>query len=69
MSNAIYKVPQPTNEVCLTYAPNSPEKKAVKAALKKMRSSKQDIPMVIGGKDVGLRKKAPWHHLMTTNIS
>ena len=64
MSNAIYKVPEVKNEVCLTYAPGSPEKKALKAALKSMRSKKRDIPMHIGGKEVYTENKvmmAPPH--------
>ncbi len=52
MSNAIFEVPLPVNEPCLNYAPGSKEKKEVKAALKNLRSTKIDIPMVIGGKEV-----------------
>ena len=52
MSNAIYFVPPATNEPCLNYAPGSPEKKEVKAVLKKLMSQKIDVPMIIGGKEV-----------------
>ncbi len=57
MSNAIYFVPPASNEPCLNYAPGSPEKKAVKAALGKLMSKKTDVPMVIGGKDVFTKNK------------
>jgi 1-pyrroline-5-carboxylate dehydrogenase len=59
MSNAFYNVPEVKNEPTLHYGPNSPEKKAVKAALKSMRSKKIDIPMVINGEDVFTKKKFP----------
>ena len=59
MTNAIYNVPATKNEPVYSYAPGSPERSAVKAALKKMRSKKIDIPMVIGGKDVYTKNKLP----------
>ncbi len=52
MSNAIFQVPVPKNEKVLSYAPGSPEKKAVKAALKLLKSQELDIPMTINGKKV-----------------
>ncbi|MFM2268127.1 MAG: L-glutamate gamma-semialdehyde dehydrogenase [Bacteroidota bacterium] len=57
MSNAIYHVPKATNEVVLNYAPNSPEKNALRAALKNARSTVQEIPMHIGGKHVFTAEK------------
>jgi 1-pyrroline-5-carboxylate dehydrogenase len=48
MSNAFFKVPQPVNEPVLMYAPNSPERKALKAALAEARSHTVEIPMYIG---------------------
>ncbi len=57
MSNAFYNVPEVKNEPCLNYGPDSPEKKAVKAALKTMRAKKMDIPMIIDGKEVFTKKK------------
>ncbi len=41
--------PVPPNEPILGYAPGSPEKKALKAALAKMAGEKPDVPHVIGG--------------------
>lgn len=52
MSNAIFQVPIPKNEKVLSYQPGSPEKKAVKAALKALKAKEIDISMTIGGKKV-----------------
>lgn len=57
MSNAIYKVPAAVNEPVLNYAPGSPERKALKAALAHMRSEVIDVPMYIDGKAVHTDKK------------
>jgi 1-pyrroline-5-carboxylate dehydrogenase len=51
MNNSI-KFPAAVNEPVLLYSPGSPEKKALKAALKEGRSRVADIPMYIGGKEV-----------------
>ena len=61
MSNAIFQVPVPTNEKVLSYKPGSPEKKAVKAALKKMKSKEIDIPMTINGKKVKTKNRISMH--------
>lgn len=45
-------VPLAVNEPVLNYAPNSPEKKSIKAALADMRSRIEDIPMYIGAQEV-----------------
>lgn len=52
MSDAILSIPTPDNEPVLSYAPNSPEKTALKAALKELRGSRLEIPCLIGGKEV-----------------
>ncbi|MBU8871979.1 MAG: L-glutamate gamma-semialdehyde dehydrogenase [Gemmatimonadales bacterium] len=52
MPNAVYQVPNPENEPVKGYAQGSPEKKEMKAALKKMAAEKIEIPMVIGGKEI-----------------
>ena len=44
--------PLPANEPVHHYAPGSPEKKRLKAALKELKSSKIDVPMYIGGDEV-----------------
>ena len=52
MSNAISLVPVAVNEPVLNYAPGSPERESLKAAIRKMRSEVRDIPMYINGKEV-----------------
>jgi 1-pyrroline-5-carboxylate dehydrogenase len=52
MSNAFYQVPKAVNEPLLGYKPNSPEKIALKLALKEAKSKQIDVPMYIGGKHV-----------------
>ncbi|MBX2938781.1 MAG: L-glutamate gamma-semialdehyde dehydrogenase [Ferruginibacter sp.] len=44
--------PLPANEPVLNYAPGSPEKAALKNALKELKSQKIDVPMYIGGEEV-----------------
>ena len=46
-----YRTPAPRNEPVLNYAPGSPERAALKAALAKMSGETIDIPVVIGGKE------------------
>ncbi|MEE8376864.1 MAG: L-glutamate gamma-semialdehyde dehydrogenase [Candidatus Aminicenantaceae bacterium] len=50
--NGIIKVPVPSTEPVLGYAPGSPEKASLKAQLKKMLSEEIEIPLIIGGKEV-----------------
>ncbi|MBN2198226.1 MAG: L-glutamate gamma-semialdehyde dehydrogenase [Candidatus Aminicenantes bacterium] len=50
--NAMVKIPIPTNEPILSYAPGTPEKKALKDQLQKMLSEQIEIPLVIGGREV-----------------
>lgn len=52
MPNEIFNVPVAVNEPVLNYAPGSPERALLKAAIKEARSQKADIPMYIGGKEV-----------------
>ncbi|MBS1150242.1 MAG: pruA [Myxococcaceae bacterium] len=46
------RVPTPVNEPVRSYAPGSPERAEVKAALQKQTAEKLDIPIVIGGKEI-----------------
>lgn len=52
MSNAFFEVPVATNEVVLSYAPGTPERADVEAALKAAKSKQIEVPMTIGGKKV-----------------
>ncbi len=61
MSNAYFEVPVAVNEPVLSYAPGSPEKKALKKALKELKSKTIDIPMFIGGKRVFTDEKLSIH--------
>jgi len=55
--SAIFEVPTPINEPVLTYAPGTPERKAIKEELQRQASSVVDIPLVIGGKEVHTETK------------
>ncbi|MEM8525920.1 MAG: L-glutamate gamma-semialdehyde dehydrogenase [Bacteroidota bacterium] len=57
MSNAFFKVPEAVNEPVLSYAAGSAERKEVKAAIKKLKSKKSDVPMYINGKEVRTKDK------------
>src|SRR2546425_9392875 len=50
--NAIPKIPVPTNEPVLSYAPGAPERIELKRTLKDLSSRQIEIPLVIGGKEV-----------------
>lgn len=52
MSNAFFQVPPAVNEPVLSYAPGTPERAAVVAAIQDLKSRQMDIPMYIGGKEV-----------------
>ena len=64
MAIGFFNVPTAVNEPVKNYAPGSPERKALKAALTQMRATKMDIPMHIGGKQIRTGNKvrmAPPH--------
>ncbi len=50
--NAIISIPTPFNEPVFSFAPGSPEKKALKKQLEKMLGEEIEIPLIIGGKEV-----------------
>jgi len=50
--NAIINIPTPFNEPVFSFAPGSPEKKALKKQLEKMLGEEIEIPLIIGGKEV-----------------
>ena len=52
MSNALMKVPVPSNEPVYSYAPGTEERESLKAQLKKMLDEEIEIPLIIGGKEV-----------------
>jgi 1-pyrroline-5-carboxylate dehydrogenase len=72
MLKGFFAVPKPQNEPVLNYAPGSPERAALKAALDEGRSKVWEIPMYIGGKEIHEGKRLevrPPHdhqHLLAT---
>jgi 1-pyrroline-5-carboxylate dehydrogenase len=61
MTDAIFNVPPPINEPIWAYAPGSPEKTALKAALAAAKSTQADIPMYIGGQHVRTDERVTMH--------
>lgn len=57
MATGFFNVPTPVNEPVKSYAPGSPERKAIQAALAEARSKQIDVPMYIGGEEVHTDKK------------
>ncbi|HEX8909603.1 MAG TPA: aldehyde dehydrogenase family protein, partial [Anaeromyxobacteraceae bacterium] len=53
-----FRVPTPHNEQVLSYAPGSPERKALKSRLAELSAQELEIPLVIGGKEVRTGKLA-----------
>jgi 1-pyrroline-5-carboxylate dehydrogenase len=56
--NSIPQVPLPRNEPVLGFAPGSPERTELKAALKVMAGEQIEIPLIIGGREVRTGKTA-----------
>ena len=61
MSNAFYEVPVAVNEPVLSYAPGSPEREELQAAVAHRRGKVLDIPMIINGKEVYTDHKVDIH--------
>ncbi|MEZ5964308.1 MAG: L-glutamate gamma-semialdehyde dehydrogenase [Planctomycetota bacterium] len=58
MSNAIPRVPAPSNEPVLSYAKGTPERTTLQTELERMRAEPIEIPLVIGGEAVRTGKTA-----------
>lgn len=52
LNNGVIRVPVPTNEPVYNYAPGSPEREKLEAALVTMASDNIEIPLIIGGEEV-----------------
>ncbi len=52
MATGFFNVPTPVNEPVKSYAPGSPERKSLQAALAEARAKQIDVPMYIGGEAV-----------------
>lgn len=59
MATGFFNVPPAINEPILSYAPGSPEKEELQAALKEARSKEIDVPMYIGSELVTTDNKKP----------
>ena len=47
-----FRLPPPTNEPVLSYAPGSAERAALRERLNELQSERIDLPLVIGGKEI-----------------
>jgi 1-pyrroline-5-carboxylate dehydrogenase len=61
MNLGYFSYPMPVNEPVHSYAPGSPERKALKQTLKELKSQQMDIPMYIGSGEVRTGKTVPIH--------
>jgi len=52
MNNAIFNLQRPANEHTMNYAPGCKERKALNSELDRLSSGLQDIPLIIGGKEI-----------------
>jgi 1-pyrroline-5-carboxylate dehydrogenase len=61
-----YRIPYPVNEPVYSYAPGTPEREKLKAALEEIKSKQIEMPLVIDGKEIRTDKKvkitAPHDH-------
>ena len=60
MSGTI-RVPAPENEPVHSYAPGTPERAALKAALTQVGGERPDIPLIIGGEEIRTGRTHPIH--------
>src|SRR5687768_11271236 len=61
MSLGYFNYPMPVNEPVHSYAPGTPEREALKKALKEMKKEAIDIPMYIGSQEVRTGNKVSIH--------
>jgi 1-pyrroline-5-carboxylate dehydrogenase len=52
VTNAAIQIPVPVNEPLLSYAPGTPERKALKAQLEEMLGNEIEVPILVGGKEI-----------------
>lgn len=61
MSNAIFSVPKAVNEPIYAYAPNTPERVMLQAALGELKSKQLEIPMTIDGQKISTQNRVAIH--------
>ena len=72
MNNAIYNFREPKNEPVLSYKPGSEERILLEEELEKQKNQIIDIPLIIGGKEIGTGKTgklvmpSDHHHVLAT---
>ena len=59
--SARIRVPAPVNEPVLSYAPGTPERAELKAALSRLSGQDADIPIIIGGEEIRTGKTHAIH--------
>ena len=52
MRNGIFQLVRPKNEYCMNYAEGCPEREALLAEVERQAALTEEIPMIIGGKEV-----------------
>ncbi len=52
LNNAAINIPYPQNEPVLSYAPGTPERQQLKAALETLKTQQIEVPLIIGGREV-----------------
>lgn len=52
MNNQVYLFERPKNEPVYSYAPGSAERSKLQAALRQLKGEQQDIPIIIGGREI-----------------
>jgi len=52
MNNAIFNLQRPVNEHTMNYAPGCKERKTLNTELDRLSGEEQDIPLIIGGKEI-----------------
>ncbi|WP_372635342.1 L-glutamate gamma-semialdehyde dehydrogenase [Fodinibius sp.] len=52
MANAFYKIREPENESYNSYAPGTPERKALREEIDRLKNQEIEIPAIIGGQEV-----------------
>ncbi len=70
MNIGYFSYPLPVNEPVKSYAPGSQEKKILKEAIAKLKSVEQDLPGIIGGKEIRSGNKIEMHppHELSHNL-
>ena len=61
MNYGDFYYPMPVNEIVLSYAPGTPERKLLQETLQELKSKKIDVPMYIGSEEVTTGNKVELH--------